>query len=190
MNEKVIFIDRDGVINRDPDGWTQYGYVTDWKDFIFLPNVLEAFALLKKNGFKSVIISNQQCVGKGYCTRADLDRIDAVMKKEVEKAGGRIDASYYCVHTKEQNCSCRKPKEGLFLKAMADMGIRDINGWFFIGDTKRDIEAGKKAGLGTILVLSGKARINDVETWDAKPDRICEDLMEASQLVAKETRSR
>jgi histidinol-phosphate phosphatase family protein len=185
MGEKIVFIDRDGVINRDPGGWTEFGYVTDWKDFIFLPDVLEAFAALRKNGFKSVIISNQQCVGKGYCTRADLDRIDAVMKKEVEKTGGKIDASYYCVHRKEENCLCRKPKEGLFLKAMEDMGIKDISRWFFIGDTKRDIEAGKKAGLGTILVLSGKSGRKDADSWEVKPDYICEDLMEAAQIVIK-----
>ena len=185
MIEKVVFIDRDGVINKDPGGRTKYGYVTKWADFQFLPGVFEAFVLLKQQGYRSVIISNQQSVGKGYCSETDINDIDLKMKNEVLTAGGQISASYYCMHLKEDNCSCRKPKEGLFLKAKDDLNISSLDNMFFIGDSETDIIAGKRAGLKTTLVLSGKSQKQDTDVWELKPDYICEGLLDAVKVVIR-----
>ena len=143
--------------------------------------------LLKNQGYRTVIISNQQSVGKGYCSETDIKHIDLKMKNEVSNAKGEISASYYCMHLKEDDCSCRKPKEGLFLKAKDDLNISSLDNMFFIGDSERDILAGKRAGLRTILVLSGKSQKQDADVWELKPDHICEGLLDAVKIVIKET---
>lgn len=181
--ERYIFIDRDGVINNDGENITDHGYILKWEDFEFLPGVLEAFRKLKASGYRSVIISNQKCVAKGLTTMDELSALTERYTLEVEKSGGGVDAVYYCPHTDEDNCSCRKPKEGLFLSAAKDLDIKGFGGKYFIGDSRRDIQAGKKVGLGTILVLSGKSSREDVETWKDKPDHIFQGLLEAVEFV-------
>ena len=107
---KAIFIDRDGVINKDPGGWTKYNYVTTWKEFHFLPRALEALKILKENNVKVIVISNQAGVSKSYFSRQALKAINDKMLKEIEKNGGEIENVYYCLHSDEDNCNCRKPK--------------------------------------------------------------------------------
>jgi histidinol-phosphate phosphatase family protein len=188
VSDKYVFIDRDGVINKDPAGWTDHGYVTRWEDFHFLPGVLEALKKLSDNGYKSVIISNQQGVGKGYFSEEDLKDVTARMKRAIEEAGGSIAGIYYCTHAKEEKCPCRKPKDGLFRMAQKEIGIEGFEGMYYIGDTERDIQAGKKVGLETILILSGKSSRKDVGTWDFKPDHICQDLAETVNLILETER--
>jgi D-glycero-D-manno-heptose 1,7-bisphosphate phosphatase len=183
VKDKYVFIDRDGVINKDGDGWTEYGYITRWQDFKFLPGVLAGLKKLKDAGYKSVIVSNQKCVGRGIITGKELGDITDKMSEAVRQAGGEIEKVYYCPHLDEDNCSCRKPKEGLFLRAMEELDIKSLSGKYFIGDSKRDMEAGRKAGLGVILVLSGKTRVEEAEKWEDKPDRICKDLMDAVEFI-------
>lgn len=183
LDDKYVFLDRDGVINKDPMGWTEYGYVTCWEDFHILPGVLEAIKKLADAGYRSVIISNQQCVGKGHLSEEGLNSLTGKIKRTIEDAGGKIAGIYCCTHAKEENCSCRKPLPGMFLKARKELGIKSLDGMFFAGDTERDMEAGKKAGLSTILILSGKSSRQDSEKWDHKPDHVCEDLSEAADLI-------
>lgn len=182
MECKYVFIDRDGVINKDPDGWTEYSYVTRREDFHFLPGALKALKKLADAGYKSVIISNQQGVGKGYFTEEDLKDVTGKMLEEIKEAGGSVAGVYYCMHAKEENCSCRKPKPGLFEKAKEELGI-DPTGKVYIGDTERDMKAGQSAGLKTVLVLSGKSSRNDAESWQTKPDFICDSILEAADLI-------
>ncbi|MFH1665364.1 MAG: HAD-IIIA family hydrolase [Candidatus Omnitrophota bacterium] len=186
MSDKLVFIDRDGVINEDPGGWTEYGYVTRLEELRILPGAAEALGKLSRAGYRNVIISNQQGVGKGYFSQADLDGVTSEVRRAVEEAGGRIDGVYYCTHRKEEDCPCRKPKEGLFLIAREELGIKSFEGKFYIGDTQRDIEAGKRAGLRTILVLSGKSSREDAEEWEHKPDHICGSLLEAAEFIIRE----
>ena len=183
MTGKYVFIDRDGVINKDCFGVTEYGYVTRWEDFQFLPRVPEAFKRFTDAGYKTVIISNQQCVGKGYLTEEELNKITQKMICQIEENGGKVHDVNYCLHLKEEECGCRKPDPGLFRIAKEKLGIEKIEGSFYVGDTQRDIQAGKAAGLHTILVLSGKGSREDAETWEYKPDYICADLYEAAELV-------
>jgi D-glycero-D-manno-heptose 1,7-bisphosphate phosphatase len=182
---KAIFLDRDGVINRDPDKWTQYSYVTDWKDFHFLPGALEALKMLKDHGVKVIIISNQAGVSKGYFTKERLDEITEKMRAEVEAAGGRIDDVYYCIHKSDDNCECRKPKTGLLEKAAKKHSI-DCRGIYFIGDSRVDIIAGRIVGCRTVFVLSGKTGAEEMESWEEKPDYIFNNLLEAVKWIIKE----
>ena len=184
--DKYVFLDRDGVINRDGEGRTEYGYITRWEDFRFVPGVLEALAKLKENGYKCVVISNQKCVGKGLMSEEALADITDRFTKAVAEHGGSIEKAYYCLHVDEDDCDCRKPKPGLLLRARDELGIKTLNGKFFIGDSERDMRAGKAAGMGTIFVLTGKYGREDALKWECRPDHVCEDLGEAVELIIKE----
>lgn len=185
---KTIFIDRDGVINKDPGGWTKHEYVTRIEDFHFLPGSLEALKKLKKSGIKVVVISNQAGIGKGLFTKKELNIVTDYMVKEVAKNGGELGKVYYCVHKKEDNCHCRKPKSGLFDIAKKELGL-ELHGTYFVGDTATDVAAGHLAGCRTITVLSGKASEDDIKRWPEKPDYIFKDLLcVVDWLLQKEER--
>ncbi len=190
---KVIFLDRDGVINVDPEYINEYMYVTKWDEFRFLPRVKQAMKKLADNGYSVYIISNQAGVGKGYFTMNALSEITRRMRSEIRKAGGRIAGAYYCPHRKEQGCACRKPKTGLFKRALK-RGKIDFGRAYFIGDNIRDVVAGKAVGCGTILVLSGKTKGPDVKRdsakWEARPDFIRRDLYDAVNLVLRRDKKR
>ena len=181
---RFIFLDRDGVINKDPGGWTEYNYVTRWEDFHFLPDALEALKMLRDNKIKPILISNQAGVRKGYFSEKELDAVNSMMLKAIEDAGGSIEKTYYCIHRDEDNCSCRKPKSGLLEKAAERYGI-DLKNIYFIGDSKADVAAGKMIGCKTILVLSGKSSRAEIEDWGDKPDYIFKDLLGAVKQLVK-----
>ncbi|MDD5634222.1 MAG: HAD-IIIA family hydrolase [Candidatus Omnitrophica bacterium] len=189
MPKKFVFIDRDGVINKD-GGSSARGYITRWKDFIFLPKALAALKKLAGKGYSAVIISNQQGVGKGIYTERELKKITEKMKQRIEKKGGRVAGIYYCTHRKEENCACRKPKIGLIVKAKKRLRIGSFKGKFIIGDAERDVETGKRAGLRSILVLTGNSTRKDAANWKCKPDHICKDLMEAVNIVLADEQER
>lgn len=181
-DEKIIFIDRDGVINKDPGGWTEYNYVTRWKDFHFLAGAKKAIKKLSERGYAIIIISNQAGVGKGFYSKGRLGAITTRMSDEIRRAGGRISKTYYCIHQESDHCDCRKPQIGLFKKAEKELKVR-AEGSYFIGDSQADVEAGKKACLVTIVVLSGKTSSRDIDKWRIKPEFIFKDLLEASNFI-------
>ena len=109
------------------------------------------------------------------------------MLKEIEDIGGKIKKVYYCLHQDSDNCDCRKPKIGMFRQASSELGIK-LPGAYFVGDGKTDMEAGRAAGLRTILVLSGKTELDKVEEWEVKPDRIVKDLAEAADYIIRNTK--
>ncbi|MFH1752752.1 MAG: HAD family hydrolase [Candidatus Omnitrophota bacterium] len=184
---KVIFIDRDGVINKDPGGWTKHSYVTNWEDFHFLPGSKNALKRLTQAGYDIMIISNQAGVNKGYFTPGELNKINDNMLKSIASAGGKVHSVHYCPHRSDESCGCRKPDTGLFKKAVKDLDI-DFKRTFFIGDGATDIEAGNKIGCKTIMVLSGKSKEEDVDKWRYKPDYIKKDLSDAVEWLLEERR--
>lgn len=176
---KIIFLDRDGVINKDPEK----GYIKRVEEFQFLPGSLSAIKKLNSYGYEVIVISNQAGIAKGLYSVEDLTKVNNNMLREVKKAGGKIKATYYCIHKDEDNCPCRKPKTGLIKQACEGLDI-DIKKTFFIGDKKTDIETGKKAGCKTILVLSGKVKEErDTSSWSIKPDYIKRDLKDAVDWI-------
>lgn len=179
---KTIFIDRDGVINKDPGGWTQHSYVTRWEDFHFLPGAIEAIVKLTKAGYEIAIISNQAGVNKGFFTMDDLNNINENMIRTISSRGGRIRSAHYCPHRSDEACDCRKPNTGLFMEALKGDKV-DFNKTYFIGDGSMDVEAGRRMGCKTILLLSGKSRLEDIEGWRHKPDFVKKDLLEAVNWI-------
>jgi len=178
---KVVFLDRDGVINREP-GDTKY--VTACREFRFLPKAKLAIAKLHKNGFKLFVISNQAGVNKGIFTQEALDNITKNMLRSIEKSQGKIDGIYYCVHRQDENCSCRKPKGGLIDLVKRNNPL-DIKNSFFIGDTIRDVNTAKSAGCKSILVLSGKEKLSNRKNWEAQPDFIFKNLYAAAEFIVR-----
>ena len=177
--DKIVFLDRDGVINTEPGDEL---YVMKWESFKFLPGAIEAIKKLTDAGYKVFVISNQAGISKGLFSQHDLDDITANMLSEVEKSGSRIDGVFYCPHQSQDYCDCRKPKTGLFEKAVKSVSY-DPSQTFFIGDTQRDVKAGKTAGYKTILVLTGKASLQDADAWIDKPDFVKKDLLEAATWI-------
>ena len=184
---KLIFLDRDGVINQYPG---DRNYVTSWEEFRFLPNVKKALRELNQDCFKIFIVSNQAGVSKRLYSEQDLNEITQKMLNEIVEAGGRIDSVLYCLHQDQDNCNCRKPKIGLIQKAWADclnqgLSYKREKDCIFVGDTIRDIKTGKSAGCQTILVFSGKERPQNKDAWEVLPDYTAEDLYSAVQLISK-----
>ena len=178
--EKVIFLDRDGVINYDsPD------YVKSWNEFRFMPGSLEALAALTVAGYTLILITNQAGVGRGIIPAAVLEDMHRRLLQAVAEQGGRIFAIFHCPHHPDDNCDCRKPEPGMILQAAAQHHI-DTAGTIMIGDNAKDIACGLRAGCGaTILVRTG----NGPEAQKAlaeqgiQPTAVADDLLEAANMI-------
>ena len=176
---RAVFLDRDGVINKYP-GDTKY--VTSQKGFRFLPNAKRAIAKLTKHGFILFVVSNQAGVGKGLYTRKTLDSMTDNMLKEIGKAGGKIEKVFYCTHRSDENCSCRKPRAGS-IELIRKKYSFNIKKSFFVGDTIRDVKTAHAAGCKSILVFSGREKIKNRKQWEAQPDFVFKNLLEAAQFI-------
>ncbi len=175
---RVVFVDRDGVINRNRAG----DYVRTVDQFEFLPGALEGLARLKEAGLTAIVVSNQAGVGSGLMSIDELERIDDMMLGTISEHGGDISAIYYCTHRKDEGCACRKPQTGLFAKAAMDLDIA-LDRSYFIGDAQADLEAGVNAGCRTVIVLTGRTSASEIETWERKPDHIADDLPSAAEWI-------
>jgi len=147
---KLIILDRDGVINYDSDQFIKNP--EEWKP---IPGSLEAIARLCQADYRVVVATNQSGVGRGLFDMHTLNAIHDKMHKAVALAGGRIDAIFFCPHTADSDCHCRKPKAGM----MEDIATRyntNLKGVPSVGDSLRDLEAAAKAGAQPMLVLTGK----------------------------------
>jgi len=147
---KLVILDRDGTINADSDQFIKSP--EEWQP---LPGALEAIARLNHAGWHAVIASNQSGLGRGLFDVASLNAMHAKMHKMLSAQGGRIDAVFYCPHTPDENCSCRKPKPGLFEQIADRFGV-DLKDVPVVGDGLRDLQAGFAAGCEPHLVLTGK----------------------------------
>jgi D-glycero-D-manno-heptose 1,7-bisphosphate phosphatase len=176
---KVVFIDRDGVINKSPGDRL---YVTSLGSFRFLPRSKKAISLLSKNEFKVFVVSNQAGVGNGAYSQKTLDNITIKMLNDIRQDGGKIDKVYYCTHRKDIDCSCHKPKPGMLEQAAKEFKF-DLEEAYFIGDTIIDVLTAQAAGCKSILVLTGKEKLANQKDWEAEPDFIFKDLFEAAKFL-------
>ncbi len=182
-NKRIIFLDRDGVINRELDG-----YVTDWSKFEFLPDALESLKLLKENGWSVIVITNQSAIGRGYAAKEVIEEIMAKMISEVQAAGGDILDVFYCPHTPEDECICRKPKPDLFNQAAEKYGI-DLSDKWYIGDKLSDVEAAKSASMKAILIRGGK-EVKGLSVSEDDAAAIVSDLAEAIEFIMADSELR
>jgi D-glycero-D-manno-heptose 1,7-bisphosphate phosphatase len=151
MQTRLVILDRDGTINADSDE-----YVKSADEWMPLPGALDAIARLNHAGWHVVVASNQSGLGRGLFDVAALNAMHTKMHKLLSAAGGRIDAVFYCPHSPEDPCNCRKPAPGLFEQIGERYGM-DLKGVHTVGDTLRDLQAGVAVGCKPHLVLTGKA---------------------------------
>ena len=144
----TVLLDRDGVLN---EKMAQATYVTSWSEWRWLPGAQEALGLLNQAGYRSIIISNQPGVARGAMTQADLEAINEHMLDEARRAGGIIDAAYYCSHGWDEGCWCRKPNPGLIFQAQREFHL-DLSRTTFFGDDERDGQAARSAGCPWIQI--------------------------------------
>lgn len=145
-----IFFDRDGVINERVWG----GYVTHWTGFHFVDGMVPVLRTLSRLHLPMIVVSNQSGVNRGLLSQRGLRQITSRFVDVLARHGARIDAVYYCPHTDEDRCSCRKPKPGLLLAAARDYRI-DLSRSVMIGDEPSDMEAAAAAGCRGILLDQG-----------------------------------
>ncbi len=160
-------------------------YIKSWGEFRFEAGALEALRLLTDEGYEIIIISNQAGVGKGIYSQDKLDRITRRMITQVKENGGEIKKAYYCTHTTQHGCDCRKPNIGSIRAAFSLLKkpITHAAHAYFVGDTEVDVTAGKNAGCKTIFVLSGMSDRQTVRTWKVRPDYTVKDLLEATDII-------
>ena len=151
---KLIILDRDGVINEDTN------YIKSPEEWLPIPGSLEAIRDFNHAGFKVVVATNQSGIARGYFTESDLQDIHATMQSALAQLDARIDGIFYCPHGPDENCSCRKPRPGLFERIAQTYAV-SLQNVMAVGDSLRDLQAAKAAGATPILVLTGKGQ----KTW-------------------------
>ncbi|MBC8379457.1 MAG: HAD family hydrolase [Planctomycetes bacterium] len=182
MSQKAIFLDRDDTLIDDP------GYLKDPAQIKLLPGATDAIIHLRKMGYLVLIITNQSAVARGYITEKQLDQIHQKLKSLLSAEGAAIDGIYYCPYHPDgtvpgfnTESHLRKPNPGMLQKAAEEMGI-DLERSWMVGDTHRDIQAGKAAGCHTILVdVPGKTR--ELDPAAPQPDRKAVNLREVVNII-------
>lgn len=179
--KKVIFLDRDGTIN------IEKSYLHKWEDFEFEKNAIEGLQELKKLGYEFIVVTNQSGIGRGYYTEEDLIKLNTQMMNKLKEYGIEILECYYCPHHLEKgigkykvDCSCRKPNPGMLLNGIEKYKV-DIKNSYMIGDKKSDLEAGEKAGLKSILVLTGYGK-NTLQNIGNKY-KVADDLLDVARSL-------
>ena len=180
---KTVFLDRDGVINRDsPD------YIRSRDEFLFLPNSVEAIKMITEHGMDTIVITNQSVISRKMTAPEELAAIFEKMQSGVTDAGGSIKDIFFCPHIPEDNCSCRKPRPGLIDAAREKYGI-DLSSACMVGDSAKDIECARSAGCAfSVLVKTGNgvtaARV--LAEKNIFPDYVAEDLFDAARWIVKQ----
>lgn len=158
-DKKVVFLDRDGTLNVRPP---KACYIERKEDFIWLDGAIEAFKMLKENGYIVILVSNQPGIARGNLTEETLFDINNSMQQELERGTGyKIDYIYYCPHNWDEGCECRKPKPGMLFQAQKDINI-NLYKSILIGDDERDIEAGNAAGCTCYQVTDDRSLLDIV----------------------------
>ena len=176
----ALFLDRDGVIIEN-----RANYVRSWADVEIYPQALEALATVKDSPYKIVIVTNQSGVGRGIFSLETAQSINERLVAEIEKANGRIDATYLCPHAPWANCTCRKPQPGMLLQAAQEHNL-DLGRSLMIGDALTDLAAGVAAGVAqTILLRTGRGDTQSAlpEAVNFTPLNLQDDLLSALQLL-------
>ena len=180
--KKLIILDRDGVINEDCDN-----YIRSAQEWIPIPGSIDAIAKLSKAGYLVAVATNQSGLARGYFTKDDLTNMHSKMLKLISEAGGEIKTIKFCPHHPKEKCKCRKPKGGLIIDILEELKVSPEDTWV-VGDTLKDIQAGKSAGCKTALVKTGKGLKNIHEKYGSIPTSFIFDNLSAfcKRILTKE----
>jgi D-glycero-D-manno-heptose 1,7-bisphosphate phosphatase len=173
MTTKTIFLDRDGVINKE------INYLYKIEEFEFIDGVFEACKYLINLNYQIIIVTNQSGIARGYYSERDYQILNTWMLAQFKKNNIIIFDTFHCPHLPNSNCNCRKPKPGMFLEAKYKHNIDMKKSWL-IGDKEVDIISANNSGISnTILVRSGH-KINELNS-NAK--YILDSIYNASQVI-------
>ncbi len=164
---RAVFVDRDGTINLD------VVHCSRVEDFHILRGVPEAIGRLNRAGFAVVVITNQSAVARGLLSAQELERLHDHMRAWLGQRGAQVDAVYYCPHSPDDGCDCRKPKPGLLMRAMQELGL-DPSASYMVGDSEHDVQAGAAVGCKTVLITP-----DGVTPGQARPDHVASGLLDA-----------
>jgi D-glycero-D-manno-heptose 1,7-bisphosphate phosphatase len=169
-----VFLDRDGVINKD------IGYLHQPEQFELLPGVLDGLKKLSEAGFALVLVTNQAGIGLGYFKHEDFYQVNRAMFKAMAPSGAGLDKIFYCPHGVNDGCSCRKPKTGMIERGFEELELIREESWM-IGDLISDIQAGKKANLKTIQITK------EPHESSSEADAHATNLSQAADLILEQT---
>ena len=185
--QKAIFLDRDGTINE------YAGLVTSPDQLRLADGAAEAIRRINRSGFLAVVVTNQPVIARGDCSQEDLRRIHERLYTLLGREGAYVDDLFFCPHHPDKgfpgerieykiDCDCRKPKPGLLVKAAEQYNI-DLSASWMIGDTARDVQTGKNAGVKTALVRSEATE----DRLPVSPDVTCESLLDAVSAILSQS---
>jgi D-glycero-D-manno-heptose 1,7-bisphosphate phosphatase len=163
---KLVILGRDGILNDFRDD-----HVKAPEEWSPIAGALEAVSRLNHAGWHVVVATNQSGIGRGMIDMASVNAVHAHMLKQLQLAGGRIDAVFFCPHTPEDGCDCRKPQPGLMREIGKRYGI-DLKQVPMVGDTLRDLQAAQASGCEPHLVCSGRAAGFDAAQIQALVDQV------------------
>jgi len=189
---KIIILDRDGVINYDSDY-----YIKSVDEFMPLPGSLDAIASLCHSGFKVFVATNQSGIARGLFSLKTLHSMHHKLQNLLAEKNAAIEQFYYCPHGPDDHCLCRKPKPGLIQQIAREHlpnGLADLHDVYVIGDSRRDLQAGMKAGTKIALVKTGKGKrtlkqISDQALYEFDQLRVYEDLAEFTRKFLSNEKS-
>jgi D-glycero-D-manno-heptose 1,7-bisphosphate phosphatase len=187
VSRPAVFLDRDGTIVREAD------YLRSPERLRLLPRAAEAIRRLNDSGFAVVVATNQSGIARGLLTEDDLAQVHKVLAERLAKRGARLDAIYFCPHHPtagagryRRECSCRKPAPGMLLRAAQELDL-DLSRCIAVGDSQRDLIAGREVGCRTVLVRTGYGRDAEAEASAPLPcDHVADDLAAAVQWILEQ----
>jgi D-glycero-D-manno-heptose 1,7-bisphosphate phosphatase len=180
----AVFLDRDGTISEE------VGYLNHASRFRMFPFAPAAIRRLNEAGLPVIVVTNQSGVGRGYFPESLVQTVHEMMQRQLEAAGAKLDAVYYCPHISADNCICRKPKTGMLEQATRDHAL-DLQRSFVVGDRRGDIELACKTRARSILVRSGYGEGElawHAGKWPSQPDFVAQDLAEAADWILRQTK--
>ncbi len=179
---KYVLLDRDGTIIREKN------YLASPTEIELLPGAASGLRAMQDAGYRLIVITNQSGVGRGYLSEAILRDVHTRLRADLDAYGVQLDEIFYCIHTPEDQCSCRKPRTGMVERAVATFRFDPAEA-VLVGDKPCDIELGRRCGMTTFLVRTGYGR--ECEAAGLQADYVCDDLASAANIllsnVQKET---
>ncbi|KOR31492.1 hypothetical protein TI05_12720 [Achromatium sp. WMS3] len=178
---KLVILDRDGVINEDSPK-----YIKSPEEWIPIPGSLEAIARLNHSGFKVVVATNQSGIARGLFSLEQLNAIHQKMRQALERVGGHVEGIFFCPHTPEHGCDCRKPRSGLINEIKKRLNF-DISKAYMIGDSYRDLQTAWIVGAKAILVKTGNGNHTQAQyDQELSNTKVYSDLANAAKSIVQE----
>ncbi|GEN28467.1 D-glycero-beta-D-manno-heptose-1,7-bisphosphate 7-phosphatase [Halovibrio variabilis] len=178
--EKLVILDRDGVINHDSDN-----YIKSLDEWLPYPSAITAISRLYRAGYTVAIATNQSGIARGYYDETTLQAMHDRLIALVEAQGGRIAHIAYCPHGPDDKCQCRKPLPGMLLSIQRQLGLESLTGSWMVGDSLRDLQAGEAVGCNTALVRTGKGLKTERKGAGLEKARVFDDLAQFVEWLIK-----